>query len=157
MKKYVHTISYSCLTFSLSLGLGIKLVVEDPGTFDIDANEVGGWPPVVNAVLEETHSADYQLDQLSEDTLNKTNIAIQKILNKLSTDSKRLFKNKRGNGGVLPYDTKYRINSIKYGFKAPVSMTLVPFWASTIENFKFLHVVRDGRDIAFSSNQGEFV
>jgi len=33
-------------------------------------------------------------------------------------------------------------------------MTLVPLWAHLRPGVKFLHVVRDGRDIALSANQG---
>lgn len=42
---------------------------------------------------------------------------------------------------------------VSWGFKAPVSMLLVPFFAEAWGEAKFLHVVRDGRDIAFSGNQ----
>ena len=46
-------------------------------------------------------------------------------------------------------------SGVAYGYKAPVSMLLLPFLAQAYqrEGFKFLHVVRDGRDIAFSGNQ----
>ena len=33
-------------------------------------------------------------------------------------------------------------------------MVFTSFFIELIPNFKFLHVVRDGRDIAFSKNQG---
>jgi hypothetical protein len=33
-------------------------------------------------------------------------------------------------------------------------MTLVPWWLEVAEKVMFLHVLRDGRDIAFSANQG---
>ena len=33
-------------------------------------------------------------------------------------------------------------------------MTLAPYWAHLLPHFRFLHVLRDGRDIAFSANQG---
>lgn len=42
---------------------------------------------------------------------------------------------------------------MSWGFKAPISMVLVPFFEEAWGNAKFLHVVRDGRDIAFSGNQ----
>lgn len=53
---------------------------------------------------------------------------------------------------------KYRARGVTYGFKAPVSMCLVPFFArfygkGAAGGFKFILVVRDGRDIAFSGNQ----
>lgn len=44
-------------------------------------------------------------------------------------------------------------NYVSWGFKAPVSMLLVPFFQEAWGRAKFLHVVRDGRDIAFSGNQ----
>jgi hypothetical protein len=43
---------------------------------------------------------------------------------------------------------------VKFGFKAPVAMTLVPWWLDVTDRLMFLHVLRDGRDIAFSANQG---
>lgn len=43
---------------------------------------------------------------------------------------------------------------MKYAFKAPVAMTLVPWWLQAADKLMFLHVLRDGRDIAFSANQG---
>jgi hypothetical protein len=43
---------------------------------------------------------------------------------------------------------------VKYGFKAPVAMTLLPWWLEVTEKLLFIHVLRDGRDIAFSANQG---
>ena len=43
---------------------------------------------------------------------------------------------------------------MKFGFKAPVAMTLVPWWLALADKLMFLHVIRDGRDIAFSANQG---
>ena len=33
-------------------------------------------------------------------------------------------------------------------------MTLVPWWLQAADRLMFLHVLRDGRDIAFSANQG---
>jgi hypothetical protein len=57
-------------------------------------------------------------------------------------------------GGALPKPEGAEARFIEYGFKAPVAMTLNPFWHELLPNFRFLHVVRDGRDIAFSANQG---
>jgi hypothetical protein len=42
-----------------------------------------------------------------------------------------------------------------WGWKAPRSMYLLPFWHQRFPRFKFLHVVRDGRDIAYSTNQNQ--
>jgi hypothetical protein len=45
--------------------------------------------------------------------------------------------------------------SVSYGFKAPITMVLVPMIQAFLypTGFKYLHVVRDGRDVALSSNQ----
>lgn len=40
-----------------------------------------------------------------------------------------------------------------WGWKAPRSLYLLPFLAQRFPDLRFLHVVRDGRDMAFSSNQ----
>jgi len=57
-------------------------------------------------------------------------------------------------GGVLPHPANVSVQSVLHGFKAPVAMTLAPCFAEESPHFKFVHVLRDGRDIAFSANQG---
>jgi hypothetical protein len=42
-----------------------------------------------------------------------------------------------------------------WGWKGPRSMYLLPFWAECFKGLKFMHVVRDGRDMAFSKNQNQ--
>jgi len=42
-----------------------------------------------------------------------------------------------------------------WGWKAPRSIYLLPFWHSQFPAFRFLHVVRDGRDMAYSLNQNQ--
>lgn len=42
-----------------------------------------------------------------------------------------------------------------WGWKEPRSIYLLPFFHSQFPNLKFLHVVRDGRDMAFSTNQNQ--
>jgi len=43
--------------------------------------------------------------------------------------------------------------NVKWGMKNPRSILILPFLYSLFPKMKFIHVVRDGRDIAFSSNQ----
>lgn len=57
-------------------------------------------------------------------------------------------------GGALKKPVGASASLISFGFKAPVAMTLSPWFAHLIPHFKLLHVLRDGRDIAFSVNQG---
>ncbi len=42
-----------------------------------------------------------------------------------------------------------------WGWKQPRSMYLLPFFCSQFPQMKFLHVVRDGRNMAYSSNQNQ--
>jgi hypothetical protein len=43
----------------------------------------------------------------------------------------------------------------KWGWKAPRSIYLLPFFAVVFPALHFIHVVRDGRDMAFSTNQNQ--
>lgn len=43
--------------------------------------------------------------------------------------------------------------AIRWGWKEPRSIYLMPFFRSRMPTLRFLHFVRDGRDMAFSSNQ----
>jgi Sulfotransferase family len=42
-----------------------------------------------------------------------------------------------------------------WGWKEPRSIFIVEFLASALPGMRFLHVVRDGRDVAFSKNQNQ--
>ena len=42
-----------------------------------------------------------------------------------------------------------------WGWKEPRSLYLLPFWRAQFPNLRFVHVVRDGRDMAFSTNQNQ--
>jgi hypothetical protein len=42
-----------------------------------------------------------------------------------------------------------------WGWKEPRSLILLPFLAAELPSLRFLHVVRDGRDMAYSSNQNQ--
>ena len=42
-----------------------------------------------------------------------------------------------------------------WGFKAPCAVLFLPLWRLFLPGFRVLHVVRDGRDMAFSSNVGD--
>src|SRR5262249_10334108 len=42
-----------------------------------------------------------------------------------------------------------------WGWKEPRSIYLLPFFHEAFPNVRFLHVVRDGRDMAYSGNQNQ--
>ncbi len=43
----------------------------------------------------------------------------------------------------------------RWGWKEPRSIFLIPFLARVLPGLRFVHVVRDGRDLAFSKNQNQ--
>jgi Sulfotransferase family len=45
--------------------------------------------------------------------------------------------------------------SARWGWKAPRSVYLLPFLHAQFPQLKFIHVLRDGRDMAFSKNQNQ--
>lgn len=45
----------------------------------------------------------------------------------------------------------------RWGWKEPRSIYLVPFFADHLPALRFVHVVRDGRDMALSSNQNQLL
>jgi hypothetical protein len=47
--------------------------------------------------------------------------------------------------------------AIRWGWKEPRSIYLLPFLRSQMPTLRFLHVVRDGRDMAFSDNQRQLM
>lgn len=80
--------------------------------------------------------------------------SLVRLLNQVESDSVKPESHKLGVGGaILPKPPTYS-KLVKYGFKAPVSMVFTSYWADIIPNLKILHSLRDGRDIAFSVNQG---
>jgi Sulfotransferase family len=44
-----------------------------------------------------------------------------------------------------------------WGWKEPRSIYLVPFFTAEMPSLRFLHFIRDGRDMAFSENQNQLV
>ena len=42
-----------------------------------------------------------------------------------------------------------------WGWKAPRSIYFIPFWNRVFPDMRFIHVVRDGRDMAFSDNHNQ--
>ena len=134
--------------------LGVTMVSEDPETYDIHADVVKGWPEVVRPVIFHTKSLQYDPDKLPSTLKGRTEKAVQKILHKLDEDSVKPTSYRLAVGGVLPIPDGAHAETIKYGFKAPVAMTLAPWWAHELPHFKIVHALRDGRDISFSANQG---
>ena len=134
--------------------LGVTMVSEDPETYDIHADAVGGWPPIVSPVIAQAKSLAYDPVTLPEALQTRMKTSLQKLLDIAESDSHKPTSYVLAKGGALPRPKGISVSRIKYGFKAPVAMTLAPYWAYMLPHFRLLHVLRDGRDIAFSANQG---
>jgi len=100
------------------------------------AGDLRHAPPVldqlINPVLERTGSLDYRLADLPE-ALAATGLSgLRDVAVKVREE---------GNGPAL------------WGWKNPRLMFVLPFLAEALPGLRFIHVVRDGRDIALSDNR----
>jgi hypothetical protein len=132
--------------------LGVPMVVDDKGTMDMHAGflfQKQGWPPMVDLVLKHADASKkyYNVEDLPQEVLNR----VENELTKLG-----MFLDTRSKMAITRNFSRETATNVQYGFKAPVSMMLLPLflkylWPTT--GFKYLHVVRDGRDVALSNNQ----
>ena len=116
------------------LELGVYIVVDDHNTWDVDE---GFWVDAERMLLPHTHGFEYTLDQVPDATKRF-------IMDKIKHLSDRLLgraKNEAAN-------TKRTV----WGFKAPCSQVFIPFFHAIFPRMKFVQAMRDGRDIALSSN-----
>lgn len=130
------------------------MVSEDPETYDIHADSVGGWPQVVRPVVAQARSLNYDPDTFPGALHDRIDGMVRKLVDKARSDSVKPTSHKLAVGGALPKKKNSICSRIEFGFKAPVAMTLAPWFAHVVPHFRFIHVLRDGRDIAFSANQG---
>jgi len=129
--------------------LGVPITADNAGTLDTNGHEMGGWPSTVRLVMDATRTADYQVSDLPKAVLED---AVSRV--------HRYWSSWRSSPEVRDL-TKARTNKksdVGWAFKAPVSMLLLPIFLEVAQRnnygkVKFLHVVRDGRDIAYSGNQ----
>jgi hypothetical protein len=183
--------------------LGGVVVADDKETFDVHAEALfqhQGWPGLVYAVLNFTHTADYEWNDLirllTQDHVNQIEKESKYLLrelrakydvlkrfyrraylDRLQTEGEyepikglsqtrhrgKLFSPFRTPGApapvvVRPTTFPALAKGISFVIKAPVSMLVLPifcrlFKSATGKPIKFLHVIRDGRDVALSSNQ----
>jgi hypothetical protein len=146
--------------------LGVPMVVDDHGTMDMHGKQLcngEGWPPLANRVLammqengnSTTTLLDLPLDEIPQEV--RTNlVSLRKELERRQSVAKHRLemKMKSSSSSSLPFAQR-----ITYGFKAPITMLLLPllhafmYPPGTTPGFKYLHIVRDGRDVALSNNQ----
>ena len=118
------------------------------------ADEVGGWPPIVEPVLKASREGQLvnSLDELPVNIVARTSAALGTIVASWEARSRL----QRQNWPAPSSSSQKLASGVAWAIKAPCSFLLLPFWAELFgrrySGFRFLHVVRDGRDIAFSDN-----
>lgn len=138
--------------------LGVTMIVDDYQTMDVHGQEMElrndnskqhlfGWPPLVQMVLNATHSADYSVRNLPRPVQEKAMEALIKLKSSLAAKGKHISASIN-----IPGPPRDAIG-VQYGFKAPIAMVLLPLLQQVLGPLKFVHVVRDGRDVALSENQ----
>jgi hypothetical protein len=141
----------------------VPLLVDDEGTLDVHgtalfahhrSNNQRGWPPLVQLVLSQTHNANYNISiDLPTPVRRKALAQLDKLQRSWAS---RIADLQRSNNNNTTTST-----AIAYGFKAPVTLVLLPLLLEAFHgqegaktgSIKFIHVVRDGRDISFSRNR----
>lgn len=137
------------------MDLGVSMIVDYYDTMDVHGEEMMfmdhnkkhsyGWPPLVKTIMNVTHSANYSLQDLPRSVQKQ---AIEALLHLKS----RLLEKGRDAHKTIP-SLVPPAAGVQYGWKAPVSMLLLPLLQQVFGPIKFIHVVRDGRDVALSDNQ----
>ena len=138
--------------------LGVPMILDNAATADVDASVLfngQGWPPLVQAVLQTTHSANYEWNHADFNASQQA--MVQQALHDLhaSYHPRGYALRQQGLRQGMAVARK-----VAYGFKAPITLVLWPLFAQFYgsnkkkkNQIRVLHVVRDGRDVALSSNQ----
>ena len=82
--------------------LGVTMVSEDPETFDIHADAVGGWPTIVTPILQQTKSLYYDPTQLPRVLQSKSEGYLTTLLEIANSDSRKTTSYVLAKGTYLP-------------------------------------------------------
>jgi PAN domain len=131
---------------SLLQKLGVHFVIDGGDTLDLHGGQMGGWPDAVKATLRWLDGRDLMA---LTDALQRGD-RVGSVMSRIGaffewTAAKAL--------GELPV-----VERRLWGWKAPVAGLMLPYIvdlpSSPWRNARVVHVVRDGRDHAFSRNVG---
>ncbi len=89
------------------------------------------YEATINPILSTTRRVDYGLQDIASDAREKALAMFQRCLN------------------------NHQRYSALWGFKNPRSLLVLPFLETALPGFRFIHLLRDGRDIALSENQNQ--
>ena len=129
--------------------LDVPMLVDDTVGYDVHALTLykgEGWPPLVNAILNAMGTANYEVDNLPIDVKRATTAEVMTFREQIERRGAAKVQAFRDSGNLTT-------TKVRYGLKAPVSMLLLPMLQQAFGPIKFIHVVRDGRDVACSKNQ----
>ena len=159
--------------------LGVPMVYDDAVSRDVHGAEMGGWPDLVELLLRATAPTTVEHDSLAPNSCfpfgsnrfppqvsnlpGATVDAAVEVLAKVVRSSLKkrqamrpdeLQNIKDGKSSGNPSEHCADNFGIDIGIKAPVTLAVVPLLLKLgFKTVKLIHVVRDGRDLAFSSNQ----
>ena len=116
------------------------------GTTVNHAGDLRHAPPVldrlINPVLERTGSLDYRLTDLPEALVETGLDGLRNVAATVQAEGGQAEGGQaEGNAPML------------WGWKNPRLIFVLPFLAEALPGLRFIHVVRDGRDIALSDNR----
>lgn len=129
--------------------LGTPMLVDDSASYDVHAEKMfngRGWPPLVQLILESTATANYEFGTLPDYVKDLALPELEGLRQRHKGRAEALLSQAEANKRDIT-------DKVSFGFKAPVTMLLLPLLRHVYGPIKFLHVVRDGRDVALSSNQ----
>lgn len=86
-------------------------------------------------VLAATHRVDYELDQVPPALRSRVQLDLEATL-------ASYLQHHTGGGGA-------------WGLKGPRTLFMLPFFHEQLPDFAFVQMIRDGRDMALSGNQGQ--
>jgi len=127
------------------IDLGTFFHVEDRRTKDVHGSQMfsqGGWPPLANLVMKTTHSANYELSDLPRADRDRAIQELQRLKRAIESRAKTRLR----------HSSIAHAGGIVVGWKAPITMVLLPLLKEVFGKIKYLHVVRDGRDVSLSDN-----
>ena len=130
--------------------LGVPILADDPHTFDIHASCMfakKGWPGLIHTILDATHSADYEWEDLPQKTQVIVEREVRRLLRSMNV---KFFETNRRRKGIFqipsPFDPDPHTqlaSEVAFAIKAPVSMLVLPVLRKFMGPIKFVHVLRE--------------
>lgn len=129
--------------------LGVPMKTDLNSNLDVQSGSIfqgEGFAKLVNLVLHNTRSVNYEVSDMNN--ILRT-IALRETRNfKRSIDQWQRSVETHLKAARNRHADFHRSKSVSVGFKAPATMLLLPLIKQVFGPVKFIHVVRDGRDVS---------